>query len=61
MNNLRIGKGFEVGGGKSGVGRSPQKINLELRIDNLFDETYRNELQRFMPGRSYMLHMKFEF
>ncbi|MEX0982766.1 MAG: TonB-dependent receptor [Bacteroidales bacterium] len=61
MNNMRIGKRFEVGTGKNGAGRSPQKINLELEVDNLFNETYRNELQHFMPGRSYMLHLKFEY
>jgi iron complex outermembrane receptor protein len=91
MNNLRIGKGFElgkrkrvetenreglemgdrrgieVGSGSNGSSRhsspnlSSRKIIVELRIDNLFNETYRNELQRFMPGRSYTLHLKFDF
>ncbi|MCA1747314.1 MAG: hypothetical protein LC655_06430, partial [Bacteroidales bacterium] len=98
MNNLRIGKGFEIGNrkgigagsregnevgsgsngnnghkgnsgnsgnigndGNSGPKFSSRKITMELRIDNLFNETYRNELQRFMPGRSYMLNLKYDF
>ena len=66
MNNLRIGKSFAVGSGKMGSGNNDarvplQKMIVELRIDNLFNETYRNELQRFMPGRSYTMHLKFDF
>jgi iron complex outermembrane receptor protein len=66
MNNVRIGKSFAVGSGKMGSRKNDarvplQKIIVELRIDNLFNETYRNELQRFMPGRSYTMHLKFDF
>jgi outer membrane cobalamin receptor len=66
MNDLRIGKRFAVGSGKMESGKNDNRIPLqmmivELRIDNLFNETYRNELQRFMPGRSYTLHLKFDF
>ncbi len=61
MNNLRIGKGFECGSRKNNSWVPLQEVIVELRIDNLFNETYRNELQRFMPGRSYTINLKFEF
>jgi hypothetical protein len=54
-------KEFNDGSGQTHTGGLVRKINLELRVDNLFNETYRNELQRFMPGRSYTLSLKFEF
>lgn len=52
LNNLTIGKAFRQKYGN---------FTLELDIDNLFNETYRNILQRFMPGRSYMIHLKYDF
>ena len=36
-------------------------FTLELKIDNLFNETYRNVLMRFMPGRSFLLQLKYDF
>jgi iron complex outermembrane receptor protein len=44
-----------------GVTGETKKLTVELRIDNLLNESYRNILQRFMPGRSYNLHIKFDF
>jgi iron complex outermembrane receptor protein len=52
LNKLSIGKSFSL---KNSI------LSAELYIDNLFNETYRNVLQRFMPGRSYNIHMKFDF
>ena len=37
------------------------KINVELQVKNLFDEFYRSILNRFMPGRNYMLMVKVAF
>jgi len=52
LNNLTLGKTFRQNSGT---------FTLELDIDNLFNETYRNILQRFMPGRSYLIHLKYDF
>ncbi|MFC2089705.1 TonB-dependent receptor plug domain-containing protein [Bacteroidota bacterium] len=51
LNKLSVGKEFRLAFGV---------ITAELRIDNLFNETYRNILNRFMPGRSYMLSLKLD-
>ncbi|MEE4257626.1 MAG: TonB-dependent receptor plug domain-containing protein [Bacteroidales bacterium] len=52
MNDLYFGKNFRLG-----------KISLgaEIRIYNLFDETYHTVLYRPMPGRNYMIMLKFSF
>lgn len=52
INKISIGKSFSL---------KNSKLSTELYIDNLFNETYRNVLQRFMPGRSYNIHLKFDF
>jgi outer membrane cobalamin receptor len=52
LNKITLGKQLNFSFGK---------LSLELYIDNLFDETYRNILQRFMPGRSYNIHIKYNF
>jgi outer membrane cobalamin receptor len=51
LNKLTLGKYIETS-----IGR----FSLELYVDNLFNETYRNILQRFMPGRSYNIHIKYD-
>jgi len=52
MNDLYFGKNFRLG-----------KISLgaEFRIYNLFNETYHTVLYRPMPGRNYMIMLKFSF
>nr|WP_321451320.1 TonB-dependent receptor [uncultured Carboxylicivirga sp.] len=44
LNHMSLGYGFNM---------SKVRLNTELKIHNLFDETYRNVLNRFMPGRYY--------
>jgi len=51
LNKITLGKTFNLPLGK---------LSLELYINNLFNETYRNILQRFMPGRSYNIHIKYD-
>ncbi len=34
------------------------KMNTELKIQNLFDETYRNIINRIMPGRNYSVLLR---
>lgn len=50
MNDLVVGKEFQI-----------NKIQLvaELKIYNLFDETYHSILYRPMPGRNYMFLLMF--
>jgi len=52
LNSLTLGKAFRP---RNGI------FTLELDIENLFNETYRNILQRFMPGRSFLLNLKYDF
>jgi outer membrane receptor protein involved in Fe transport len=46
MNNLSFGKKFGW-----------QKIDLwiDFKVNNLFDETYRSVIGRYMPGRNYQV------
>ncbi len=37
------------------------KLDVQLKINNLFDEFYRSVLNRFMPGRHYMCLIKIGF
>ncbi len=46
MNDLVVGKEFQI---------SKIQCTAELKIYNLFDETYHSILYRPMPGRNYML------
>jgi iron complex outermembrane receptor protein len=52
MNDLKIGREMQF-----------RKFSLsgELKINNLFDETYHSILQRPMPGRNYMLMLMIKF
>ncbi len=52
LNHLTLGKRIEQPAGT---------FTLELKIENLFNESYRNVLMRFMPGRSFTLNMKYDF
>jgi iron complex outermembrane receptor protein len=52
MSDLYLGKNFVLG--KIGLG-------AEFRINNLFDETYHTVLYRPMPGRNYIIMLKFSF
>jgi len=52
LNKISAGKEFAWG--KTG-------FSIELVVLNLFNETYRNILQRFMPGRHYTLMLKIDF
>jgi iron complex outermembrane receptor protein len=52
LNNLTLGKQIEQSSGT---------FTLELKIENLFNESYRNVLMRFMPGRSFTLNLKYDF
>jgi iron complex outermembrane receptor protein len=45
MNDLLAGKSFNLG---------KARMNGEIRIYNLFDETYHSVLYRPMPGRNFM-------
>nr|WP_324292776.1 TonB-dependent receptor plug domain-containing protein [uncultured Carboxylicivirga sp.] len=44
LNHMSLGYGVNIG---------KVRLNTELKIHNLFDETYRNILNRFMSGRYY--------
>ncbi|MBN1950621.1 MAG: TonB-dependent receptor, partial [Bacteroidales bacterium] len=52
LNHLTLGKNFYM-----------QKCSLgvEFRVNNLFNEVYRNILNRYMPRRHYMVMVKFDF
>lgn len=52
LNHISIGKTFKF---------KNFKIASELKIKNLFNEVYRNVLNRFMPQRNYSLMLKFDF
>lgn len=52
MNNLFVGKTFEM---------EASKLNVELKIYNLLNETYRTVLQRMMPKRNYAILVRFDF
>ena len=52
MNNLQLGIKFMVG---------TQKLTVESKILNLFDEEYRTVLQRPMPGRNFQLVLRYDF
>lgn len=52
LNHVALGKDIHL---------KEVKFGAELKVQNLFDETYRNVLNRFMPGRHYLLMLKFEF
>ena len=49
MNDISIGRGFDFGRFNASV---------ELKVNNLFDETYRTVLYRPMPGRNYLLVLR---
>ncbi len=49
MNDLILGKEFQVKG---------VKLSAEIKIYNLFNETYHSILYRPMPGRNYMFLLK---
>ncbi|MCT4604300.1 MAG: TonB-dependent receptor plug domain-containing protein [Marinifilum sp.] len=38
-----------------------QRVDIQFKVYNLFDETYRNVLQRPMPLRNYSLVLKYQF
>ena len=52
MNRLSAGKELDW---------NRAAFSIELAVHNLFNETYRNILQRFMPGRHYTLMLKVDF
>ena len=52
LNNITFGKQIEQ---PTGI------FTVELKIENLFNESYRNVLMRFMPGRSFTLNLKYDF
>ncbi len=52
MNNLNFGKEIHLNHGI---------FNLEIKILNLFNETYRTVLQNQMPGRNYSLLIRYDF
>ncbi len=52
MSDLAIGKNLWI---------KKIKLSAELKIYNLFDETYHSILYRPMPGRNYMLLLTFNF
>lgn len=52
LNRAVAGKQFTI---------SPGIVTVELYVDNLFNESYRNILNRFMPGRSFNIHLKYNF
>ena len=51
MNDLLAGKSFKLG---------KARINGEIKIYNLFDETYHSVLYRPMPGRNFMFVLMVE-
>jgi iron complex outermembrane receptor protein len=52
MNNLYLGKEISMSKGK---------LDIELKIFNLFNEDYQSVLQLPMPGRNYSLLMRYDF
>ena len=52
MNNLCLGKEFQL---------NQSKFDIEIKIMNLFNETYRTILQNPMPGRNYSLLIRYDF
>ena len=52
MNDLLLGISCPTG---------KNKLNAEVRIQNLFNEDYRTVLQRPMPGRNYQFLLSYEF
>lgn len=52
LNSMSLGRSFNV---------RTFSITTELRVNNLFNETYRNILQRMMPGRHYLFMINLEF
>ena len=52
MNNLDIGKVIHL---------NRTKFDIELKILNLFNESYRTVLQNPMPGRNYSLLIRYDF
>ena len=52
MNNLYLGKEFIM---------NRKKLDIELKILNLFNEEYRTVLQHPMPGRNYSLLIRYDF
>ena len=52
MNNLYLGKEIRM---------NKQKLDIELKIFNLFNEEYRTVLQHPMPRRNYSLLIRYDF
>ena len=52
MNNLDFGKEIQL---------NKSKFDIELKILNLFNESYRTVLQNPMPGRNYSLLIRYDF
>ena len=52
MNNLFLGKEIRL---------SRKKLDIELKVFNLFNEEYRTVLQHPMPGRNYSLLIRYDF
>ncbi|OFY34985.1 MAG: hypothetical protein A2W91_04145 [Bacteroidetes bacterium GWF2_38_335] len=52
MNNLSIEKGFNL---------KKSKLNLQIKIYNLFNEEYRSVLGRPMPGRNFVIQLMYRF
>jgi outer membrane cobalamin receptor len=52
MNQVGLGKQVLMGN---------WKLDLNLKVHNLFNEEYRSVLQRPMPGRNYSLQLKLSF
>ena len=52
MNNLYVGKEICL---------KSKKIDFEIKILNLFNESYRTILQNPMPGRNYSLLIRYDF
>jgi iron complex outermembrane receptor protein len=52
LNSLSLGKKFHM---------KDTRIVCEFQVKNLFNENYRNILQRFMPGRHYLVMIKIDF
>jgi outer membrane receptor protein involved in Fe transport len=51
MNDLSLGRSFDIGNFEASV---------ELKVNNLFNETYRTVLYRPMPGRNYLLVLRLD-
>jgi iron complex outermembrane receptor protein len=52
LSSLNLGKDFHL---------KHFELGTELKIGNLFNETYRNVLNRFMPGRNFTFLLKISF